>query len=229
LSDQGYRTGRVFYFPVSAYLCKKSFVKNKKWLLLLIIAFPSFFWLILETSTINSHRLPFYGPKTTKSEGDTVFHDVKKQLKEVNLAEEKNGFVLCFLGEEFRKDAYRLTGLWEYLNYKQEKIEQVPFILLTESERLGNELAELGKHKNVRLLNLTPEQFKELRKSCFLEKPYYIDVSFFVLLDKDAHVRGFYDARYVSEVKRLIGEYQHLRLKEEKKKLIETNEIEKKF
>ena len=38
-------------------------MKNKKWLLVLIIVFPSLFWLILETSTINSHRLPYFGPK----------------------------------------------------------------------------------------------------------------------------------------------------------------------
>ena len=204
-------------------------MKNKKWLLLLIIAFPSFFWLILETSTINSRRLPFYGPKAEKSPGDTVFHSVKDHLEQTNLDTGKNGFVLCFLGEEFRKDAYRLTGLWEYLNYNKEKIEHVPFVLLTESPTPGTELSALGAHDNVKLVNLEPSQFKALRQTCFLEKPYYIDTSFFVLLDGNGQIRGYYDARYVSEVKRLIGEYQHLRLKEEKQQIIESNEIEKKF
>jgi hypothetical protein len=51
-------------------------VKNKKWLLVLIIAFPSLFWLILETSTINSRRLPFHGPKVELSKGDTAYHSV---------------------------------------------------------------------------------------------------------------------------------------------------------
>ena len=46
-----------------------------------------------------------------------------------------------------------------------------------------------------------------------------------MLIDHNRHVRGYYDGRYVSEIKRLIDEYQHLRLKEEKQKLIETNEI----
>ena len=43
-----------------------------------------------------------------------------------------------------------------------------------------------------------------------------------MLIDQDRHIRGYYDGRYVSEIKRLIEEYQHLRLKEEKQKLIQT-------
>jgi hypothetical protein len=46
-----------------------------------------------------------------------------------------------------------------------------------------------------------------------------------MLIDHNRHVRGYYDGRYVSEIKRLIDEYQHLRLKEEKQKLIQNNEI----
>jgi len=44
----------------------------------------------------------------------------------------------------------------------------------------------------------------------FKEKPFYVDYSFFVLVDKKRHIRGYYDARYAAEVKRLIGEYQPL-------------------
>jgi hypothetical protein len=46
-----------------------------------------------------------------------------------------------------------------------------------------------------------------------------------LLIDAKIIVRGYYDARYVSEMKRLIEEYQHLRLKEEKQLLINENEI----
>ena len=51
---------------------------------------------------------------------------------------------------------------------------------------------------------------------------------FFVLVDSKRHIRGYYDARYISEIKRLIEEYQHLRLKHEKKNLINQNKIENK-
>ena len=53
----------------------------------------------------------------------------------------------------------------------------------------------------------------------------YIDYSFFVLVDENRNVRGYYDGRYVAELKRLIEEYQHLRLKEEKNNMLEKNKI----
>lgn len=216
-------------------------MKNKKWLIVLIVAFPSFFWLILETSTINSSRLPYYGPKTVISKGDTVFHKVSDVLYTSELGSDSlftktrldtNTFPLyavMFISEKYRADSYRLTGLWEYLNYKKQKINHIPFILVTESEEnrslVYEDLKRLGQHQNVHFYSWPKQSFDSLTKTYFAEKPYFIDYSFFVLVDKNRHVRGYYDGRYVSEFKRLIGEYQHLRLKEEKQKLIETNEI----
>lgn len=217
-------------------------VKNKKWILLLIIAFPSFFWLILETSTINSRKLPFYGPKKLNQAGDTIFHRVHDTLELANDNVSLNGgnklnpdsfplYAIVFVDQKFRPDAYRLTGLWEYLNYKKTKVENIPFILVTESENDSSlaygELKKLQSHKNVHFAMMSKPGFDKTVRSYFSEKPYYIDYSFFLLIDQNRHVRGYYDARYVSEIKRLIEEYQHLRLKEEKQKLIETNEIKK--
>lgn len=235
---------RVFYSNNSLIFAafKKTSVKNKKWLLLLIIAFPSFFWLILETSTINSSKLPFYGPKKVLSTGtDTLYHVVADsfyvQNKDGSAADELSSlstedfplYAIIFINTKYRNDAYRLTGLWEFLNYKKEKIINIPFILVTEQDgktsQAYTELKKLGDHSNVHFYNWKKNSFDSLTKTYFAEKPYYIDYSFFVLVDRNRHIRGYYDGRYVSEIKRLIGEYQHLRLKEEKQKLIETNEI----
>ena len=60
---------------------------------------------------------------------------------------------------------------------------------------------------------------------CHRLKPLLPDLNKFVLVDLNRHIRGYYDARYIAEVKRLIDEYQHLRIKEEKQLLIEKNEI----
>ena len=210
--------------------------KNKKWLIVLIIAFPSFFWLILETSTINSKKLPHYGPKKVIAKNDTLFYKVPDAFNEnssfnpnkFKLAEHPL-FAIVFINEKYRKDSYRLAGLWEYLNYKKEKINHIPFVLLTESENgkspAYEELKKLSDYENVYFLSWNKDSFDSLTKTYFLEKPYYIDYSFFVLVDADRNIRGYYDARYVSELKRLIEEYQHLRLKKEKQKLINDNEI----
>ena len=209
-------------------------MKNKKWLILLIIAFPSFFWLILETSTINSRKLPFYGPKKTIAKGDTTYYRVTDSFYPTPASKDLAAiqdpvYVVIFLSHKYRPDAYRLTGLWEYLNYKTSKVEYIPFVLITESEnsksQTGEELKKLNSYKNVHFYTWPKTSFDSLAKTYFVEKPYYIDYSFFLLIDANRHVRGYYDGRYVSELKRLIEEYQHLRLKEEKQKLIETNEI----
>lgn len=206
---------------------------------MLIIAFPSFFWLILETSTINSKKLPFYGPKKAVAKGDTAYHQVSDAfypadpgssagLKKL-AAGEFPLYTIVFISDKYRSDAYRLTGLWEYLNYKKQKVQHIPFILVTESEQgqsaAYKELKTLSTHQNVHFYTWRKQSFDSLVKTYFAEKPYYIDYSFFMLIDQDRHVRGYYDGRYVSEIKRLTEEYQHLRLKEEKQKMIETNEI----
>ena len=208
-------------------------MKNKKWLVLLIIAFPSFFWLILETSTINSKKLPHYGPKKVIAANDTLFYKVTDRFysgnkKDSSLAQYPL-FAIMFVSKKYKNDAYRLAGLWEYLNYKKEKVLHIPFVLITEEDNgvltTQEDLKKLAEHENLHLLNWNKSSFDSLPKTFFAEKPYYIDYSFFALVDAQRNIRGYYDGRYVSELKRLIEEYQHLRLKEEKQKLINDNEI----
>lgn len=216
-------------------------MKNKKWLLVLIIAFPSFFWLVLETSTINSKKLPFYGPKTAIAKGDTLYHKVTDSFYQQDKQDSTQLitetfdqakfplYAIVFINSNYRKDSYRLTGLWEYLNYKKQKIDHIPFVLVTEFENGRSqgydELKKLASNENVYFAGWKKSSFDSITKTYFAEKPYYIDYSFFALVDANRNVRGYYDARYVSEIKRLIDEYQHLRLKEEKQKLLKSNEI----
>jgi hypothetical protein len=214
-------------------------MKNKKWLLVLIIAFPSFFWLILESSTINSRKLPFYGPKIVIKKGDTSYYKVPDEFYHINdstgsVASKPEPvnypvYAVILIDNKYRKDSYRLSGLWEYLNYKNQKIEHIPFVLVVQADsgrsNTYEELKKLSGSKNVHFCALPEDQFNHVVQAYFKEKPYYIDYSFFMLVDQNRNLRGYYDGRYVSELKRLIEEYQHLRLKEAKQKLTESNEI----
>jgi hypothetical protein len=212
-------------------------VKNKKWLILLIVAFPSLFWLILETSTINSKKLPHYGPKQVLSEKDTLFYQVSDHFYDLNgnaiqlSKKEYPLYAIAFVSPAYRDDAYRLTGLWEYINYKRDKVQHIPFVLVSPSEKGKSvpveELKKLSNGPNVTFYTWPAGSYDSVVKRYFVEKPYYIDYSFFLLIDANRTIRGYYDARYVSELKRLIDEYKHLRLKEEKQFLIEENEIKK--
>jgi hypothetical protein len=213
-------------------------VKSKKWLLLLIIAFPSVFWLLLETSTINTKRLPVYGPRhpAAGNERDTVFHRVPDEFMEAGGekmkldAESFPVFVAAFVDENYVADGYRIAGLWEYINYKQSKIAPIPIILITRQTAgeggARRHLERLKESPNVRFSTWPDKSYDSLRNIFFAEKPYYVDLSFFALVDSERRIRGYYDGRYVAEIKRLIDEHQHLRLKEEKRKLTESHEIE---
>ena len=83
-------------------------------------------------------------------------------------------------------------------------------------------------NKNIYNAYWNISSFDSLNLTYFKEKPIHIDYSFFVLVDKNRHIRGYYDARYISEIKRLTEEYQHLRIKEEKDGMVSANKIESK-
>ncbi|MBA2611675.1 MAG: hypothetical protein H0U95_06885 [Bacteroidetes bacterium] len=217
-------------------------MKNKKWLLLLILVLPSTMWLILETSTINSKKLPIYGPRKVLASKDTAYYKVNDQFYALNEKDSSKQelirlttdayplYVVMFIKDAYKKNDLRLAGLSEYLNYKKQKIEHIPIVLITESENgrsdLQDELKKLAiGNNNVLFYTWNKQSFDSLNNSYFLQKPYYIDYSFFTLVDINRNIRGYYDGRYVAELKRLIDEYQHLRLKEEKNKLIKSNEI----
>jgi len=218
-------------------------MKKKQWILVLIILMPSALWLILETSTINSKRLPIYGPKQINKPNDTTFYTVNPSFYQFNSNDSLSGvpeninieknplYAIAFIKNKYDNESYRLAGLWEYLNYKKSKIEHIPVFLVVENEnktsKIYDGLKKMANNENVFFRHTEKLNFDSLNQTYFKEKPYYVDVSFFVLVDAKRQIRGYYDGRFVAEIKRLIDEYQHLRLKEEKSRLIDKNEIKK--
>ena len=213
-------------------------MKNKKWLLLLIIALPSALWVILETSTINSKKLPFYGPKSLSGNSkDTVYYKVDldfyaDQVQTIKASINPKEYpivALMFVKTNYQSESFRLPGLWEYINYKKDKIKDLPVFIVAENiggtVPVADSLKRLTSGGNLQFLNISQQKFDSVNKIFFREKPYFIDYSFFILLDENRNIRGYYDARFVAEVKRLLDEFKHLRLKEAKKELIKDNEI----
>lgn len=222
-------------------------MKNKKLLFFVILLLPALFKIILEFTTINSRKLPYYGPKVAAG-SDTIFYKVNSTFKVFSNKSDKIQslksfeldtvnyplFAVCFIKQSYKKDNYRLAGLSEFAQYKKDKIKLVPFVIVTPCSGPNDStcLKEMEKlsigNKNILSMYWNTSSFDSLNLSYFIQKPIYIDYSFFVLVDKNRHIRGYYDARYVSEIKRLTEEYQHLRLKEEKEQMLKTNKIESK-
>ncbi len=222
-------------------------MKNKKLLFFVILLFPAFLKLFLEFSTINSKKLPHYGPKQSSGK-DTVFYKVNSTFE--TLAVETEAFQLfkpfdldtinyplfavCFIKQSYKKDNYRLAALSEYAQYKKDKIKFIPFVIVTpyNGNNDSTNLREMEKlsvgNQNIKSLYWNTSSFDSLNYSYFKEKPIYVDYSFFVLVDKNRNIRGYYDGRYIAEIKRLTEEYQHLRIKEEKEEMVSANKIESK-
>ncbi len=209
-------------------------MKSKKTILFLIIFFPSVFWLVLELSTINTKKMPHYGPKQLNG-SDTVFYKTGSVFKTTTNQQVAIDtvtaplYLVCFIKKSYKTDNYRLAGLAEYAQYKREKIKHIPFYIISVCDSTGcfDEFKKLAIGNNtIYNLHWNNASFDSLNNSYFKLKPYFVDYSFFVLVDKNRNIRGYYDGRYVAEIKRLIDEYQHLRLKEEKKTLLNKNKIE---
>ena len=92
-------------------------MKNKKLIFFVILLLPALFKIILEFTTINSKKLPYYGPKIANGK-DTVFYKVNdsfKQLPPVNDTSELLKtfnldtvnyplFAVCFIKQSYKKD-----------------------------------------------------------------------------------------------------------------------------
>lgn len=218
-------------------------MKNKKWLLLLIILFPSVFWLILESSTINSRKLPHFGPKHFNG-NDTDYYSVgaiqlptitNKNL-EIKLFDTIHYPILAltFIKEKYNNENYRLEGLLDYTTHQKNDIDKIPVLIVFPNNDTSNKAGfNLKDSLKINLDNIEQcywktTSFDSINFYFFKEKPSYIDFSFIVLLDKKRNIRGYYDGRYSAEVKRLLQEYKHLRIKEEKNLMIQENEIKNK-
>ena len=196
-------------------------MKNKKLIFFVILLFPALFKIILEFTTINSKKLPFYGPKTLLG-ADTIFYKVnsgfntlpvsgRAGLQAIDLDTVNYPlFAVCFIKQSYKKDDYRMAGLSEYAQFKKDKIKLIPFIIVTPCDGLSDTscLREMEKlsigNKDIYSLYWKPSSFDSLNLTYFKEKPIYVDYSFFVLVDKKRNIRGYYDGRYIAEIKRLI-------------------------
>ena len=120
--------------------------------MLLVLFLPSTMWLILETSTINSKKLTIYGPRKVIGANDTSYFKVNDQFYLLNKKDSAQPtpiniepdtyplYAVMFIKNAYKKNDLRLSGLWEFLNYKKQKIEHIPIVLVTEEENGRSEI-----------------------------------------------------------------------------------------
>jgi hypothetical protein len=158
----------------------------------------------------------------------------------------EGSFIAIFIDKDLKKN--RLNGLLEYEKFKQGEIRNIPVVLICGDDVYSgpeeslkpkpNSAVNLSRMFLEKSLGMSMSNFKlmsprrdedlpQLQQFYFKNKPTHIMYDFAVLVDSDRHIRGYYDPNYTAEVKRMIQEYKHLVIKEEHKKMEQTDKINK--
>ncbi len=214
-------------------------MKLKKWIVPLIVFIPPVIWILLELSAINSKKLNYFGPKKVLSAKDTMYHSVGdiafEDIQHQKISIDTNRFLACviaFIKPEYKAEKYRIASLIESSKFEPGRLNKLPVILVypfnTDSTVFNLKDSLQLNIPEIYGYYLPIKQFDAEMNKYFLLKPYYVDYSFAVLVDKKRNIRGYYDLRYADELKRMIKEYQHLKIKESYKVTLQQNKIEKK-
>lgn len=240
-------------------------MKKKRILLVTIILLPGLVYFLFELTQANFKKMAYYGPKTLDTKGDTVYYTVPNFYFDRNLrsltesspvgsVDETCGlplyradtlvidtakypvYVILFLDNKLRQECYKLTALFDYIQYKPKEFKDIPvFIVSNLTDALNSRITNKELRGDFDSLKISLPDFHSLliegtqaKEAYFYKKPYYVFDYFAVLVDKHRHIRGYYDPNQNSEVKRLLQEYKHLKTKDEYANTLKQNELEKK-
>jgi hypothetical protein len=214
--------------------------KRKKILLLSILVFPGLLYFFFELSQANFKKMAFYGPKRFNAETkDTNYYSVSVNgfvdgsMQNIMLDTNKYPvFLIGFLPEKYRNEGYKLSGLLDFTQHEPNKLNLIDILLVSSFQipmTPAPKKPELKiANKDINEVFLPAEKFDSINNLFFVKKPVHVFNYFFALIDKNRNIRGYYDPTYVSEVKRMILEFEHLKLRDEKAKLLRQTTIEQK-
>jgi len=145
-------------------------------------------------------------------------------------------YVVLFLDLRLYKEGYKLAGIYDYIKYKAKDLKDIPVIVVSDLNRVSrHKPAENLKGDfdslKINLPNFYPffvdlsSREKLLSGTYFKGKPVHVFDYFMVLVDKKRHVRGYYDPSYNAEIKRMIQEYKHLKIRDEYAQTLKKNDI----
>jgi len=146
-------------------------------------------------------------------------------------------YVILFLDNKLKKDGYKLEAFFDYAQYKPTEFKNVPVFFVSDYDIAFRSMSEKETIINgdfdslqINLPSFHPllADSKAANETYFKGKPYYVFNYFAVLVDKQRHIRGYYDPNQNSEVKRMIQEYKHLKTKDEYANTLKQNDLEQK-
>jgi protein SCO1/2 len=201
--------------------------------LILILLFPAIFYFVLTTGKHNMISLPYYGEKEAikkvvngKEKIDTIYHQVP-DFSFINQAgdtiSEKNYqgkiYIADFIFTTCPGICPKMSAQMHYLEQRLKDYSDVMFLSHTvdpekDSVSVLSSYAKLV-HANTKRWNFVTGNKQDIYKQALygylvnasedvLAPGGFLHSELFVLVDKNRHIRGFYDGTSVDEAKKLI-------------------------
>jgi hypothetical protein len=177
--------------------------------------------------------MSYLGPKSVNEKGDSInykipdhdfYTETDKELSSRNLP---NVYAIVFIDDKNRSDNYKIKGIIEYFHLKQKDIEEIDLFLAYSSDQKIDFRDSLKlQNKRVAFLRFPIEKKTEYLKHYFPNEGTESLPFFVAMIDENKNIRGYYNGNLVAEVKKMIQEFKHLKLKESRKQLQNENKLE---
>ena len=183
--------------------------------LVLILLFPSLFYVILSTGSHEFITTPYYGANGLDAEGDTVYQ--KYDRPELWLKDSFN--VVSFLNPTDSLLSYRLVFQMKELEADLERVPDLAFSFMVDNNVEG-ELTQTLKSEvyaipGAKWVSTSKKKQSDILESLQSKVPYSDSVRTFyewvLLFDKEGYVRGTYDGKQYVDIKRLKDDLKVLK------------------
>jgi hypothetical protein len=209
-----------------------------------------------EKGDTNYYTLPSHAFRECKIKAEYVFPSEASVPPEISffdlhcdslVIDTLNYPVYCilFLDKKFHDKGYKLNGLMDYVKYKSEKLKNIPLFFIS-SKQTGDTIFNFKENRAeqklngefdsipVKLSSFIPASLISNNRDSFLiatyfkQKPYYVFDYFIALVDKQRHIRGYYDPTFNAEITRMIADYKHLKIRDGYAQTQRQNDIKQK-
>lgn len=183
-----------------------------------------------------------YGPKKALAPKDTVYYSLPAfsfiDLQKNTLPDSSviTGPSVIVLPASQKKDsASSVTGLLNYMRFRSNDLLNTNFVfmLVTDSATpISSYTGAVGLNKqNFHDAFLPANECIKLKEALLLEEnavpaAFKTGKSNMVLLDGQRRIRGYYDAKYDVEVKRMLEDHKFLQFYDAAKEVVNTNKVE---
>lgn len=223
---------------------------KKALVLIAILLFPSLVYLYFSLGSVKYARVPFFGPRyangklNAKGKPDTTyysvpsfsFEDYKRNHVDSRSLTGKIHAVSFITRDSLHRRLGELSAEVRIKGDLWRGIQFVFFLELQDKDSGQAVLPNVGKEIGIpdsmtTSFYCSAAQLDSVRKAYFVsrnqdDKRIWKGYDLFVLIDKNDHIRGYYDPKAVRDLKMMSEDFKHIILHDEAVETIESQKIE---